>query len=85
MNRNPSRWPSTSVSSASTTISAPTGLGRLCSRAADVPTEVRPESRLGPMAATAAASASASSRGVPSTGTSPLPSAVAVSVSVTTI
>src|SRR5580700_2243353 len=78
-----SRCPSTSVSSASTSISAPSGLARRCSRATEVPTEVSPAASCGSTAATVAASASASSRGVASTGTSPLPMAAAVSASVT--
>ena len=84
MKLNISLRPSTSVSSASTMTSAPTGLARRCSSDADVPTEVMPEGRCGAIAATAAASARASSRGVASTGTSPLPAEIAVSASATT-
>ena len=84
MKLNISLRPSTSVSSASTMTSAPTGLARRCSSDADVPTEVMPGGRCGAIAATAAASARASSRGVASTGTSPLPAEIAVSASATT-
>src|ERR1700733_566461 len=83
MNPNTSRLPSTSVSSASTTTSAPSGLALRCSRLTAVPTVVSPSVRFGATAATVAASASASSRGVASTGRFPLPIASAVSASVT--
>ena len=84
MKLNTSCDPATSVSSASTTSSSVSGLARLCSRLAEVPTDVDAGSRYGAIAAMAAASASASSRGVARTGTSPLPIAAAVSSSVTT-
>src|ERR1700735_223430 len=84
MNPNTSRLPSTSVSSASTTTSAPSGLALRCSRLTAVPTVVSPSVRFGATAATVAASASASSRGVASTGRFPLPIASAVSAPVTT-
>src|SRR5580693_644632 len=84
MNPNTSRLPSTSVSSASTTISDPSGLALRCSSLTAVPTVVRPSASCGATAATVAASASASSRGVASTGRFPLPIASAVSPPVTT-
>ena len=63
--RNTSRRPSTSVSSAVTVTSTPTGLAARCSSLTTVPTEVCPGGSPSATAATVASSARASSRGVP--------------------
>ena len=83
--RNASRRPSTSVSSAVTVTSMPTGLAARCSSLITVPTEVCPGGSPSATAATVASSARASSRGVASTGTSPLPIRSAVSAPLTTV